>query len=235
VGNASHQLRTPLTGLRLRLEAAALKARDPELRAELEAGEREVERLARTVSTLLVLARDGERAPTTATTSLAAAADAAVARWSAVADHQDRDLRANEAPDVAAEVSEEDLAVVLDNLISNALRHAPSGGEVVLDWGRDGERAWVAVSDDGRGFAPGDADRAFERFYSRSSGNDGEGTGLGLAIVRTLVERWGGQVRLQNRLQGGAFVFVRLPLAPGAARGRRQPAVRQVAEAMRRR
>ena len=61
VANAAHQLRTPLTGLRLRLEAAGLKTDDDALRRDLEAGEREAERLARTVTDLLTLAREGQR------------------------------------------------------------------------------------------------------------------------------------------------------------------------------
>ena len=63
VANASHQLRTPLTGLRLRLEAAGLKARDPELEHELQAAEREAERLTNLLNALLVLAREGDRPP----------------------------------------------------------------------------------------------------------------------------------------------------------------------------
>ena len=81
VANASHQLRTPLTGLRLRLEAASLKA-GPELGAELEAAEREVERLARLLTALLTLAREGDRPPARATVSLADAVEAARSRWS---------------------------------------------------------------------------------------------------------------------------------------------------------
>ena len=77
VANASHQLRTPLTGLRLRIEAAALKANDPGLAAELDAAEREAERLARLVTSLLALARDGERPGAPRPMSLSDAARAA--------------------------------------------------------------------------------------------------------------------------------------------------------------
>jgi two-component system, OmpR family, sensor kinase len=78
VANASHQLRTPLTGLRLRIEAAALKAGDPALASELDAAEREAERLARLVTSLLALAREGDRPGAPRPVSLADAARAAV-------------------------------------------------------------------------------------------------------------------------------------------------------------
>ena len=81
VANASHQLRTPLTGLRLRIEAAGLKADDPALGAELDAAEREAERLARLVTSLLALAREGEQPGPPRPVALADAAGAAVERW----------------------------------------------------------------------------------------------------------------------------------------------------------
>src|SRR5215210_5967127 len=80
VANASHQLRTPLTGLRLRLEAASLKA-GPELAAELDAAEREVERLARLLTALLTLAREGDRPPAREAVSVADALERAVERF----------------------------------------------------------------------------------------------------------------------------------------------------------
>ncbi len=81
VANASHQLRTPLTGLRLRLEAASLKAGDASVSAELDAAEREAERLARLVTSLLALAREGERPSAARPVSLAETARSAAERW----------------------------------------------------------------------------------------------------------------------------------------------------------
>ena len=78
VGNASHQLRTPLTGLRLRLEAAGLKSADPAVQKELELAEAEVERLTRLLNALLTLARDGERPTLRAPVSLRAASEGAL-------------------------------------------------------------------------------------------------------------------------------------------------------------
>ena len=81
VANASHQLRTPLTGLRLRLEAASVRAEDPDLKRDLMAGELETERLAKLLSNLLRLAQDGQPATTATSIALAGVAERAAERW----------------------------------------------------------------------------------------------------------------------------------------------------------
>jgi signal transduction histidine kinase len=207
-GNASHQLRTPLTGLRLRLEAASLKSDDPAVRREIEASEHEVERLARVVNALLALAREGERPPADAGVRLADSAEQALERWIGVARHERRSLVANGSGDVCARVTDEDAAVILDNLISNALRHTPPGGEVVVEWGANGDEAWLAVLDEGPGVDAEEAERLFQRFYRGDARRDGSGSGLGLAIVRALTERWNGEARIENRDAGGACARV---------------------------
>ena len=206
VANASHQLRTPLTGLRLRIEAAALKAGDPALASELDAAEREAERLARLVSSLLALAREGDRPGAPRPVSLADAARAAVERWETqgriIADGED---------DVFAATSDEDVAIVLDNLIENALRYAPSGSEVAIHWRREGDRAVLVVDDEGPGLSPGEEAQVFERFARGSAGRGVSGSGLGLPIVATLARRWGGTAWLRNRPEGGARGQIELP------------------------
>jgi two-component system, OmpR family, sensor kinase len=206
VANASHQLRTPLTGLRLRIEAAALKAGDPALASELDAAEREAERLARLVTSLLALAREGDRPGAPRPVSLADAARAAVERWETqgriIADGED---------DVFAATSDEDVAIVLDNLIENALRYAPSGSEVAIHWRREGDRAVLVVDDEGAGLSPGEEVQIFERFARGSAGRGVSGSGLGLPIVATLARRWGGTAWLRNRPEGGARGQIELP------------------------
>ena len=97
VANASHQLRTPLTGLRLRLEAAALKSRDPEVEHELTAAEHETERLARLLSELLTLAGGGEQ-PTAQPLDVAELVDAACRRWQGPAERSGHELRVEPGP-----------------------------------------------------------------------------------------------------------------------------------------
>jgi two-component system, OmpR family, sensor kinase len=209
VANASHQLRTPLTGLRLRLEAASLKA-GPELAAELEAAEREVERLARLLTALLTLAREGDRPPAQATVSLAAAVEQARERWADRAAQSDHELVVDCRGDSFARVSEEDLAIVLDNLIENALNYS-ARGTVTVECRQEQDEASVAVLDEGPGLGAGEEQRVFERFARGRSGNRSPGTGLGLALVATLARRWGGSARLTNRPEGGARAEVRFP------------------------
>jgi len=215
VANASHQLRTPLTGLRLRLEAASLKA-GPELVGELDAAEREVERLARLLTALLTLAREGDRPPAREAIAVADALERARERWDERAMQGGHRLELDcRDPGVAA-VSDEDLAIVLDNLIENALVYSPDGGMITLECDREGTDVVVAVTDEGPGLKPGEEEQVFERFSRGSSGQSAPGTGLGLAIVATLARRWGGSARISNRPTGGARAEVRLPAAPGS-------------------
>ena len=126
VANASHQLRTPLTGLRLRLEAAALKSRDPEVERELTAAEHETERLARLLSELLTLAGGGER-PAAQPLDVAEVIDAACGRWEGPAERSDHELRVEPGEAAVVAASAEDLAAILDNLTENALNYSPPG------------------------------------------------------------------------------------------------------------
>jgi two-component system, OmpR family, sensor kinase len=210
VANASHQLRTPLTGLRLRLEAAALKSRDPEVERELTAAEHETERLARLLSELLTLAGGGER-PAAHPLDVAELVDAACRRWEGPAERSDHELRVEPGPRAVVAASNEDLAAILDNLTENALNYSPPGTGVTLTWASDGERVRIAVLDEGRGLDPDESERVFQRFYRGSASHGGAaGTGLGLAVVEALAARWGGGVTLANRPEGGARAEVTL-------------------------
>ena len=224
VGNAAHQLRTPLTGLLLRLEAAADKSDDAELARELRAAEAEVERLARLLGALLVLAREGDRPVLRQPTSLADAASRAADRWSERAARAGVRLEQAGAPHVLAAVAQEDLDAMLDNLLENALLYGAGGATVSLDWGARDSRAWIAVCDEGAGIGADEGDRVFERFARGSAARTSAGTGLGLAVVRALAERWGGEASIANRDGGGARAEVRFPLVADGASGRRATA-----------
>ena len=171
VADASHQLRTPLTGLRLRLEAIAGEggaAAEQAVKAEAE-----LDRLTALVEDLLALARATASDSTAGAVDLEAVADEAVGRWreAATASGKRLELRAGGAPQVWAK--REDLAHVLDNLIDNALRYSPPGTEVRVETSVRNGAACLAVVDTGPGIAPEDRSRVFERFYrgvERSAG-----------------------------------------------------------------
>ena len=211
VSNASHQLRTPLTGLRLRLESAAAKADSAELERELTAAEQEVDRLARLLNTLLMLAREGQTRVTGRLVSLGLASKHAHERWEARSEQLGQRLRLEPGDDVVVLAVEEDLAIILDNLIENALHYSPEGSSVTIEFGREGTDAYLAVLDDGPGIAPGEEEAVFERFRRGSASKSSSGTGLGLAIVQTLAQRWGGQASLSARPEGGTRAEIRLP------------------------
>ncbi|HEY3206404.1 MAG TPA: ATP-binding protein [Gaiellaceae bacterium] len=215
VANASHQLRTPLTGLRLRLESARARG-GPEVDAELEAAELEVERLSRLLAALLTLAREGGDPQPGRAVSLADSAERAHDRWSGRAARREQHLVLSGNGDAVVSASEEDLAIVLDNLIENALHYSPAPSTVTVEWGSGDGEAWIAVLDEGPGLAEGEEAELFERFARGSAARGGPGgTGLGLAIVQTLARRWRGEARLANRPDGGLRAEVRLPKGGG--------------------
>lgn len=221
VANASHQLRTPLTGLRLRLEAAEGLARDPELGEELAAAGQEVERLAALLRNLLVLAREGQERPKPRAVALGEEASEAFARWSAEARAAGIKLVTRDEGVPVALASAGDVGIVLDNLLENAIKYSPRDSTVELEWGEREGYAYVAVADEGPGLAPGEESAVGERFFRGSAGAGTQGSGLGLAIVRALATRWAGELSLANRDSGGLRAEVRFPSAD-APRGETQ-------------
>jgi signal transduction histidine kinase len=213
VANASHQLRTPLTGMKLRLESATAEGSTEALRRQLEAAEREVDRLSRIVDRLLLLAERVESGRA-AEVDLAAAAERAVERWRERAGRAGARL-ALEGDGGTARSDPADVDQILDNLLDNAVSHAP--GPITVRTGRHDRDVFLAVEDRGPGIPPQDRARVTERFY-RGRGAPAGGSGLGLAIVRELAERWGGRVDIGEAAGGGASVEVRLPAAGPAER-----------------
>jgi signal transduction histidine kinase len=212
LANASHQLRTPLTGLRLRLEA--LQEEGGTTASQAAKAEAELDRLSALVDDLLELARASSVEETGAAVDLAAAARAAVERWTHAAEEAEkRILVGREEEGVAVWSSASDVAHILDNLIENALRYCPPGTEVTVDAARRDGRGSLVVSDTGPGIPPEDRERIFERFYRGATGRQaGSGTGLGLAIVAEIATRWGGEVRLLDG--GGTRVEASFPAPP---------------------
>jgi len=208
--NASHQLRTPLTGMKLRLESAIADERDDAVRRELVAAEAEVDRLSGIVDRLLASASRAERQPPAAV-DLAELAAGAATRWRGPAEEARTELvvAANPATAVA---HAEDIEQILDNLVDNALAYAP--GRVEIRAGLDDGHAFVAVRDHGPGIAERDLPSVTERFY-RGDGRTTPGSGLGLAIVRELAAHDGGTLAIEEADGGGTIAEVRYPVAAG--------------------
>jgi two-component system, OmpR family, sensor kinase len=210
VADASHQLRTPLAGLRLRIEAAEAETDDPEVRAELAAAQRELDRLALMVAELLELSRAGERELPGERLDLGDAAGRAAARWAGAAAERDQEVVAEPGDGHVTWCARPDADRVLDALIENALHYSPAGSTVRVAVHAGG----IDVLDEGSGPAPGEEEAVFERFRRGAAGRTGPtGTGLGLPIARELARRWGGDVTLERRPEGGAAARVTLPAA----------------------
>jgi signal transduction histidine kinase len=195
IANASHQLRTPLTGLKLRLES--IQAEGGAAGESAAKAEAELDRLGTLVGDLLELARASTTSGTATTVDLAEVASSAVDRWSAPAAEGRREIALGSRDRAQVFADPGDLAHVVDNLIENALRYSPPGTHVTVETAASDGRATLVVADDGLGIPAEERTRVFERFYRGSTGRQSDpGTGLGLAIVAELVGRWGGEVRL---------------------------------------
>jgi signal transduction histidine kinase len=204
VANASHQLRTPLTGMKLRLESAIAEAND-DVKHQLEAAEREVDRLSEIVARLLVTAAAVEEGRPTRV-DLDDAIACAVAGWEERATRASAKLAAR-GDAGRAEGNPSDVDQILDNLLDNAISYAP--GDVTIEAGRRDMSALVAVEDRGPGIRREDVARVTERFYRGTDAPRG-GSGLGLAIACDLAEKWGGSIEVTSEVGRGARVEVRL-------------------------
>ncbi|OLZ63816.1 two-component sensor histidine kinase [Streptomyces sp. IMTB 2501] len=221
---ASHQLKTPLTSLRLRLENFEPHLA-PRAQASLNEAIGEVGRLSRMVQGLLALARLENAASTPETADLDAVVADRAAIWTAFAGDQRVDItvagpRVGTVWAVAGALEQ-----IIDNLLSNALRVSPPGTTITLatvtaatDGGRTAPLVELHVIDQGPGMSEADRARAFDRFW-RASDAHHDGTGLGLPMVQRLTHASGGEVTLEAAPEGGLDAVVRLrPAQPARPR-----------------
>ncbi|WP_030410996.1 ATP-binding protein, partial [Streptomyces sp. NRRL S-1448] len=211
---ASHQLKTPLTALRLRLENFEPYL-DPRAQPSLDEAVGEVERLSRMVHGLLALARLENAATTQEATDLDSVIADRAAVWAAFAGEHYVDIVVT-GPRIGRVWAIPDaLEQIIDNLLSNALRVSSPDTTITLAtaWA-DGAPATVElhVIDQGPGMTEEQRRRAFDRFW-RAPDADHEGTGLGLPIVQQLARASGGEVTLQAASGGGLDAVVRLRTA----------------------
>lgn len=211
--DASHQLRTPLTALRLRLDAAReLIDSDPDAAAErLAAADAELDRLGSLIDGLLTLSRAEAESAATGVHDAAAIARERVEQWLPLAQEAGVDLRYEGPASARAVAVETAVEQIVDNYLDNALGVSADGSAIVVRV-EAGDRVTVHVLDEGPGLTPEQRERAFDRFWRGSP--DGDGSGLGLAIVAQLARAGGGSARLDARPGGGLDASVTLPAAP---------------------
>lgn len=198
LASVSHDLRTPLTRLRMRLEDA-----EPTLAAGAENDIREMSEMIDATLDVLREQREGSEAQVVDMPSLLAALcdDLAAAG---------QDVQLAPAPPLRARARPAALKRVLGNLVGNALRY---GSRAQLALARDGEGLSVTVDDCGPGIPPAQLEMAFRPWVRLTESHARSGHGLGLAIARDLAERDGGRVTLENRAEGGLRARLWLPAA----------------------
>ena len=208
--DASHHLRTPLTGVRLRLEAIEETTSQPDVRRQAIAATSEVDRLTRRIEQVLALARSDAKAGFIEATDASAVARDRVGHAQIIADEQGLNLLPSIDPGVTVVCSVGTFARVLDELLSNAFSYAKSRIRVTLTRGVDS--VVMMVEDDGPGIAGEEEDAVFDRF-ARGSGSVPGGSGLGLALVREAARGAGGDAVARRSDLGGLLVEVTWPLS----------------------
>jgi hypothetical protein len=223
VADAGHELRTPLAVLRTELETAIRPSRTREdLVDSIEHAQVEVARLAELAEDLLLLAQADSGHPLVRRelTDVGEIVNASVSAHRGRADSRSITVDTTDVEPVFADIDPSALRRILDNLLANALRHAPDNGHVWLTatsvGGPPPTELHVSVRDDGPGFPINYLDRAFDRFSRPDSGRSrvtaASGTGLGLAVVGALANAMDGDASVTNHPGGGAVVDIRLPL-----------------------
>lgn len=217
VADASHQLRTPLTALRLSLDNIADGTDDEFVREDVEQATAEVVRMSRLVNGLLVLARAEAKVTAAEPLPLKEIVAERLSVWRPAADERGvhialRGSVVDGRPLVLA--SPGHLEQVLDNVLSNALEVSPDGATITVRSESRGDEVELTVADEGPGMSDAEKSRAFDRFWRGQGLTGRSGSGLGLAVVRQLVTDDGGTVTLRDAPGSGLSVVITLRASP---------------------
>jgi two-component system OmpR family sensor kinase/two-component system sensor histidine kinase QseC len=216
VADAAHELRSPLTALKLQLKLLREASDEPSRRAAAEQLTQGVERAARLVEQLLSLARAEPGAPlATEALDLAEVARQALADLLPLAHARGSDVELHADAPVPLQGERGALTALVRNLADNAVRHSPPGTRVELRVALDGGAPCLWVDDAGPGIPAAERAQVFDRFVRRAASSDA-GSGLGLAIVRSVAQRHGATVELDDSPLGGLRVQVRFAKAAAA-------------------
>jgi two-component system OmpR family sensor kinase/two-component system sensor histidine kinase QseC len=215
VSDAAHELRSPLTALKLQLQLLQRSTDEASRNEAIKALSAGIERAIHLVGQLLTLARTepGAQQAPLAPTDLAETARQAVADLVPLADAKSIQLSLEARGDCVVDGDATALRILVRNLADNAVRYTPAGGRVELTLGSENGHPVLRVDDSGPGIPASDRTRVFDRFYRRSSqedaGREETGSGLGLAIVRSIADRHHATVQLMDSALGGLRVEAR--------------------------
>lgn len=216
--DAAHELRHPLAALRLELDLAGRGDDAPGRAQHLQRAHQALDRMQRLVAQLLMLARVEKLAELddAGPLRLVSVAEAALRDASECASARSIELSLDHDGNDFVLGSRSLLDILVQNLLDNALRHAPDHGQVNLRVGGRDERVTLEVNDNGSGFADAAVARLGERFH-RPEGSVGEGSGLGLSIAQAIAKLHHGELAFGRSPLGGARVSFSLPRVAGAA------------------
>jgi len=216
---AAHELRTPLAAIKIQAQVALLCRTDEDRRQALERLIPSIDAAEHTIDQLLTMSRiDG---------LIALHAQAARLQLDSIAAHvidEMRPLAGRRDQRIVEELLAADIdglefgvAVLLRNLLDNAIRYGPAGGTIRVRTGMDGSQCFASVEDAGPGIAPAQRKRVFERFYRLGNGAAVDGCGIGLSIVQVVLQMHRAQIELDRSELGGLRVLVRFAAADALA------------------
>jgi signal transduction histidine kinase len=220
IADTSHELRAPLAAMRAELDVTlAQNSLDAPARSALEQARDDAMRLARIVDNLLTLARadEGRLELLIAPNDLSDLAYRAVRAQRAAAATRGVEVAVG-GDELVADVDGDRLEQVFANLIDNAIRHSPEGGDVRLEIRGNSTETHITVSDEGPGIPPEARSRVFERFNRQEAARPRGGAGLGLAICKEIVHAHNGRIWIDDHPPAGTSVHVTLPAEGGPDR-----------------
>lgn len=220
VADAAHELRSPLTALRLQLQLLRRASDGAEQDAALAALSGGIERTQHLVEQLLTLARSepGAKSAPFASVDLSETTRLAVADVVPLAETKRTELELDAEEGLRVDGDASALRILVRNLVDNAVRYTPVGGHVLVKLRREGAGLVLTVDDSGPGIAPEERERVFDRFY-RAAGREEGGSGLGLAIARGVAEQHGATIELSGSPLGGLSARVAFSVTPARHSG----------------
>lgn len=221
VANVSHELRTPLASIRAMAETLQGGALDDPSVSDRFLGTivAETERLARIAEDLLILSDAESRPPERAALDLSDLLAEVVQRFEQQAARAHLRLFSNIESSLSISANRDQIEQALVNLVDNAIKYTPGGGQVTVEALAVGRSVYVSVRDTGIGIAQEHLPRLWERFYrvDKARSRESGGTGLGLSIVKNIVEAHSGHVEVDSRTGEGSVFTVQLPLRQAGA------------------
>lgn len=213
IADAAHELRSPLTALKLQLQLTERATNDEQRSIAFAKLNQRLDRSIHLVRQLLTLARSesGLQPAELVMLDLGEIAEEVVRDFTPLAAARQINLQFNNQPGSLVAGQRENLIVMMNNLVDNAIRYTPPFGWVCVEVGREAEHGFLRVTDSGIGIPEAERERVFDRFYRRE-GMEVTGSGIGLAIVRNIVEIHHASIALTDNSAGsGLSVTVSFP------------------------